>query len=368
MILPHSYPALLALMIFSMLAWGSWANTYKLAGKWRFELFYFDYALGLLLAALALALTFGSLGINLGSGPDGFSFWDDLMHADKHHWLYAFMGGVVFNFANMLLLAAVSVAGMAVAFPIGMGLALIVGVGLNYLSKSGAGQPAFLLGGCALVAAAIVVDVIAYRALGMLRHEVAARAGVARSTRRRAPIKGVVLALAGGLLMGTFLPLVEMGREGDAGLGPYAVCVLFAGGVFVSTFVFNMFFMNLPVVGEAVEFFDYLKGSMKQHLLGVLGGALWCAGAVAAFVAATGNADVPAQVAGAAAAALPVGPAMSYATGQGAALVAALWGLLWWKEFKEADAKVKSLAALLLVLFAAGLALVAMAPLQAAGK
>ncbi|MGA3099244.1 MAG: hypothetical protein ABSF25_22530 [Bryobacteraceae bacterium] len=367
MILPHSYPAVLALMILSMMAWGSWANTYKLTGKWRFELFYFDFAIGVLLAALVFACTFGSLGINLASGPDGFSFWDDLMHADKHHWLYGFLGGAIFNFANMLLVAAISVAGMAVAFPIGIGLALIVGAGLNYLTKP-AGHPAFLWGGCALIAGAIVADALAYSALGILRHEQAARAGTAKSTRRRAPIKGLVLALVGGLLMGTFFPLVEMGREGDAGLGPYAICVMFAGGILVSTFVFNLFFMNLPVDGEPVEILDYFKGLRKQHLLGILGGIVWCTGAVAALVAAAGNADTSAGLAGAAAAASPVGPALSYAMGPAAALVAALWGILVWKELNGADSKVKSLTALMFVLFAAGLALVAMAPLYAGGQ
>jgi glucose uptake protein len=288
------------------------------------------------------------------------------MHADKHHWLYAFLGGVIFNFANMLLVAAISVAGLAVAFPIGIGLALIVGVGLNYLGTP-AGHPAFLLGGCALILGAVVADALAYRALGMLRHEEAAKAGVAKSTRRRAPIKGVVLALVSGLLMGTFFPLVEKGREGDAGLGPYALCVMFAVGLFFSTFVFGLFFMNLPVEGQPVDAFDYFKGPRKQHFLGILGGAICCTGAISAFVAAAANAETS-GVAGAAAAAPRVGPALSYAMGPAAALVAALWGLLVWREFKGADAKVKSLTALMFVLFAAGLTLVSMAPLYATGQ
>jgi glucose uptake protein len=366
MILPHTYPAILALMILSMLAWGSWANTCKLTGKWRFELFYFDYALGVLLTALVFAYTVGSLGINLSSGPDGFSFWDDLMHAGKRQWMYGFMGGAVFNLGNMLLVAAISVAGLAVAFPIGMGLALIVGVGLNYLINP-AGQPAFLFGGCALIVGAIVVDALAYRALGLLRHEEAARAGVASSTRRGAPVKGIVLALVSGLLMGTFFPLVEKGQAGDSGLGPYAICVVFAGGVFLSTFAFNMFFINLPVEGEPVDLADYFKSRPRQHLLGILGGAIWCTGATAALVAASANADMSVGVAGVAVPA-PVGPAVSYAMGQGAAILSALWGILVWREFKGADFRVKSLTALMFILFAAGLTLVSMAPLYAIGQ
>jgi glucose uptake protein len=358
MILPHTYAATLALMILSMLCWGSWANTYKLSGKWRFELFYFDYAFGLLLASLLFAFTVGDLGY------DGFTFIDDVMHAGKRQWLYGFAGGVVFNFANMLLVAAISVAGMAVAFPVGIGLALIIGVVLNYLVKP-AGNPAFLFAGCALIVGAIIVDALAYRALGILRHEELAKTGLAKSTRKKAPIKGIILALVSGVLMGLFFPLVEKGKEGDVGLGPYAITVFFALGVFFSTFVFNLFFMNLPVEGDPVDFFEYFKGRFKQHLLGWLGGAIWCTGAVASFVAASANLDTGAGSLAPAASATQVGPAVSYAMAQGATLIGALWGILVWKEFKGADARIKALAGLMFVLFACGLTLVSLAPLYA---
>jgi glucose uptake protein len=343
MILPHTYGAALALMILSMLCWGSWANTYKLAGKWRFELFYFDYAFGLLLASLIYAFTTGSLGF------DGFSFSDDLMNAGKRQLLYGFAGGVVFNLANMLLTAAIAVAGLAVAFPVGIGLALVVGVLLNWLVKP-AGNPMLLVGGLVLIVAAIVVDAMAYRYLGFLRHEELAKAGKVKSTRRPTSVKGIVLALVAGLLMGTFYPLVAKGQEGEIGLGPYSVGVVFAVGVFLSTFVFNLFFMNLPVEGEPVEILDYFKGRPSQHLLGLLGGAVWFTGAIASFVTASPKGDVQ------------VGPAISYAMGQGATLISALWGILIWKEFKGADMRIKSLLALMLVLFASGLALVSLAP------
>ncbi|MBZ5724180.1 MAG: hypothetical protein LAP87_04220 [Acidobacteriia bacterium] len=344
MILPQTYAAALFLMILSMLCWGSWANTYKLAGKWRFELFYFDYAFGLLLAALLFAFTVGTLGY------DGFTFTDDLMHAGKRQWMWGFMGGVVFNLANMLLVAAISVAGMAVAFPVAIGLALIIGVCLNYLIKP-AGNPAFLFLGCGLILVAIVLDAMAYRILGHIRHEAEARAGKAVTTRRPTPIKGIVLSLVSGLLMGLFFPLVEKGKEGDIGLGPYAIAVVFALGVFLSTFVFNLFFMNLPVEGDPVEIHDYFTAEPKQHLLGWAGGAIWCTGGVAAFVAAS----APEQV--------HIGPAISYAMGQGATLISALWGLLVWKEFHGAGGRVKALAGAMLILFAAGLTLVSLAPL-----
>jgi glucose uptake protein len=346
MILPESYLPALLVMILSMVCWGSWANTYKLAGKWRFELYYFDYALGLLLMSLLLAFTLGNLGY------DGFTFADDLMHAGKRQWLFGFLGGVVFNLANMLLIAAIAVAGMAVAFPVGIGIALLEGVIINFLIKP-AGNPMLLFGGCALVLAAIIVDAVAYRMLNLLKYDALAKAGKTPSLRRAVSLKGVILSVVCGLLMGSFFPLVAKAQDTEVGLGPYSVAVMFAAGVFLSTFVFNLFFMNLPVEGEPVEIRDYFLGTPKQHVLGLLGGAIWCGGGVAAFVAGS-----PAVQVG-------IGPAVSYAMGQGATLISALWGLIVWKEFKGADFRIKLMLAIMLVLFACGLALISIAPLYA---
>src|SRR5271154_3685681 len=158
MILPETYLSALLLIILSMLCWGSWANSFKLTGKWRFELFYYDYSLGVLIAATIYALTFGNLG------SDGFSFLDDLMHAGRRQIFFGAVGGVVFNLANMLLVAAISLAGLSVAFPIGIGLAMVIGVVWNYVLKP-QGNPALLFTGAAIVVCAIVVDALAYRAL-----------------------------------------------------------------------------------------------------------------------------------------------------------------------------------------------------------
>ena len=343
MILPQTYAVALCLMILSMLCWGSWANTYK-ASKWRFELYYFDFSVGLLAVALILAFTVGSMGF------DGFTFLDDMFHAGKRQWFYGFLAGVVFNLANMLLMGAIAVAGMAVAFPVAIGLALIIGVVSNYVIKP-AGNPTMIFGGCAMIITAILVCSTAYRYISNIRHEEAAKSGRAKSTRRPSVVKGVIIALVSGVLMGLFYPLIEKGKEGDLGLGPYSIAVVFAIGVFLSTFVFNLFFMNLPIEGDPVEFMDYFKGPLKAHLLGFAGGGIWILGAVASFVVASAEA-------------VHVGPAVSYAMGQGSTLVSALWGILLWKEFRGADAKIKALLALMLVLFALGLTLVSMAPLS----
>jgi len=344
MTLPDSYTTALLLTILTMLCWGSWANTLKLAGNWRFELFYFDYSLGVLLAATIAAFTFGTLGF------DGFLFLDDLMRAGKRNMAYGFVGGVVFNLANMLLVAAISVAGLAVAFPVGIGLALVIGVVWNY-ALNPQGNPTFLFTGSGLVVLAVIVDAMAYRALSLHREERKIKAGLSRTLMPKVSMKGIFLSLASGVLMGSFYPLVEMGKAGDNGLGPYSIAFLFAVGVFSSTFIFNLYFMNLPVQGQPVEILDYLKGSGRQHLLGILGGMIWCVGAVANFAAASAPQEVQ------------VGPAVSYAIGQGATMVSALWGLLVWKEFAGADAKVKAFLVLMFVLFAVGLGLVSVAPL-----
>jgi len=321
-----------------MICWGSWANTFKLAGKWRFELFYYDYSLGVLLAAIVAAHTFGSLG-------SGTTVVENLHSASWRSAGYAFAGGIVFNLANMLLVAAISVAGLAVAFPVGIGLALVVGVIWNYsLNPQG---NAFLLGfGVALVICAIIVDSLAYR-----EHAKSQQGAAAGS---RVGTKGVVLSLASGILMGSFYPLVEISKGGGpeaGGLGPYTVVFIFAVGVFVSTFIFNLYFLRFPVEGTPLRMLMYFKGNGKQHVLGLAGGLIWCVGTIANFVAASAPKSVE------------VGPAVSYAIGQGATMVSALWGLLVWKEFSGAQQSVRLLLTVMLALFLAGLLLVSIAPL-----
>ena len=350
MLLPSTYLATLSLMILSMICWGSWANTQKLTGKWRFELFYFDYSAGLLLIAVVLAFTFGSLGY------DGFATLDDIAKAGKHEDLYAFAGGVVFNLANMLLVAAISIAGLAVAFPIAIGLALVIGVIFNYAIDP-TGNPALLFAGTALVMIAVIVTAMAYRAFAAQQLDQAIRAGSTRTTVRQIGLKGVLISLASGILMGAFFPIVQLGayrdRTNEAGLGPYAIGLLFAVGVFLSTFVFNLFFMNLPVEGKPLSIFDYFKGRMPHHLLGLAGGAIWGIGAISNFVAASAQGEAR------------VGPAVSYVIGQGATMVSVLWGLLYWKEFAGANSRVRTLIGIMLTAFAVGLGLVALAPLYA---
>lgn len=349
MILPTTYAAALFLMVLSMLCWGSWANTFKLTGKWRFELFYYDYAFGVLLAAVVAAFTFGSLGSEL-------TFYDNFLIAGNRKVLYGFGAGVVFNLANMLLVAAISVAGLAVAFPIGIGLALVIGVLWNY-HLNPQGNSTFLFGGAALVVIAIVLDAAAYHALDKYRvAQRIAAASVVKTGKKiqkytGSGLKGIILSVIAGVLMGTFYPLVEIGKEGEAGLGAYSIALVFALGVFLSTFVFNLYFINLPVQGQPIAMSEYFLGNRRQHLLGILGGAIWCVGAIANFAAASAPMT------------LQIGPAISYALGQGATMVSALWGVLVWKEFADANFQIKLLLVLMFLFFMAGLGLISMAPL-----
>ena len=155
----ESYAVAVAFCVITMLCWGSWANTQKLAGRrWRFELFYWDYVFGVLLMALIFAFTLGSLG------DSGRGFLADVRQADPQNLGSAFLGGVVFNAANILLVAAIAISGMSVAFPVGIGLALVLGVLINYLTAP-KGEPAQLFLGVAFIAAAIVLDALAYRKL-----------------------------------------------------------------------------------------------------------------------------------------------------------------------------------------------------------
>jgi len=356
--LPTTYAMAMALTILTMLCWGSWANTMKLAPKWRFELYYFDYAAGLILLATIAAFTFGSSDtVVVDSSTPSFTFLDNLSIGSKKQMAFAAAGGAVFNLANMLLVAAIAVAGLAVAFPIGIGLALIIGVVLNYIIRP-AGNPAYLFGGSGLVLVAIVLSALAHASHSAAKSKLkkAASGGVRLVGKPQAQtggaLKGILLSLACGLLMGTFYPLVEMSKKGDLGMGPYTAAFLFAAGVVLTTPVYNLFFMNMPVQGDPVGFREYFHGGAKQHALGLLGGVIWMTGTVANFVAASAPATVN------------VGPAVSYAIGQGATLISALWGLLVWKEFAGAGAKVRVYVVLMLLFFIGGLAMVSIAPLR----
>ena len=326
MVIVHSYLMAVLLCFLTMLCWGSWANTQKLAGrKWPFQLYYWDYAMGVFLLSLLLAFTLGSMG------SAGRSFLADFHQADSGALGSAFLGGVIFNLSNILLVAAIDIAGMAVAFPIGVGLALVLGVITTYLTKP-EGDPILLFLGVAGVVVAILLDALAYRRL---------------SSGRQTTSKGIAISVAAGVLMGFFYRFVVAAMSTDfvrlqAGkLSPYTALVFFSAGLLVSNFLWNTLVMWKPFSGEPVPFGDYFrKGDIRLHGIGILGGVIWSLGMSLSIIAS-----------GAA------GPAISYGLGQGATMVAAFWGVFIWKEFQNAPKGTEKLLTLMFIAYAAGLIL-----------
>ena len=324
---PETYGFALLFMLGSMICWGSWANTMKLTRGWPFQAFYWDYVFGIVAGALLWGFTLGN------TRRDAMSFLANLAAADGVHVLLAIAGGVVFNVANLLLVAAIDIAGMAVAFPIGIGLALIIGVLLNYLT-SPAGNPLALFVGVALVSGAVVVDGLAYR-----RRE---GASTALSTR------GIGIAVAAGVLMGTFYPFVARAIKGPGALGPYAVALIFSFGVLLCALPVNTWLMRRPLTPSApVSFRQYFGATAFEHSWALLGGIIWSTGAVFNFVGSGAR---------------MVGPAKSYPIGQGATMVSAAWGVFVWKEFAAAPRPARRLIPWMFLLFLCGLSLVALAP------
>ena len=328
MFVVQSYALAVVLCVVTMICWGSWGNTQKLASKsWRYELFYWDYVIGILLFSILTAFTLGSVG------EGGRSFLNDISQVAPAAFWSAVLGGVIFNASNILLSASTSIAGMSVAFPVGVGLALALGVVNNYVLQP-KGNPLLLFGGMALVIVAIVLNGIASSRKPK---------GEADSKNTR---KGISLAVCAGVLMAFFYRFVAAAMDLEnfespaAGKAtPYTAFFIFALGIFASNFIINTFCMKKPFVGEPVTYRQYFKGSMGTHLVGVLGGCIWGLGSVLSYISA-GKA----------------GAAISYALGQGAPMIAAIWGIFIWKEFKGSGKGTNALLALMFVFFIVGLA------------
>ena len=328
MFIVHDYALAVIFCFITMLCWGSWANTQKLAEKtWRFELFYWDYVIGILIFSILSALSLGS------TGTQGRSFMDDLHQADSSNIISALIGGVIFNAANILFSAAIAIAGMAVAFPIAIGLALVLGVIVNF-AASQKGDSVLLFTGVALITVAIIINAVAYK-----RNSKASQ---------RPSSKGIIISLIAGLLMSFFYRFIAASMDLDnfenpaAGkMTPYTAVFIFSCGIFISNFIFNTILMKKPFDGAPVSYHDYFKGKFKTHLTGILGGLIWGLGNSLNLIAA-GKA----------------GAAISYGLGQGATLIAALWGVFIWKEFRGAPKSTNTLLTAMFVFFVIGIALI----------
>lgn len=325
MFIVSNYLLAVVFCFITMLCWGSWGNTQKMAAKsWRYELFYWDYVIGMVLFALLIAFTMGSMG------TEGRPFVDDIAQVSARNVGSIILGGIIFNASNILLSASTSIAGMAVAFPLGVGISLVMGTIVNYIGAP-KGDPVTLFIGVGLIVVAIICNGIAS---GKLQKESKAGAN-----------KGIILAVVAGTLMAFFYRFVAAAMDLDnfaapaAGKAtPYTAIVIFSLGVLLSNFIFNTFVMKKPFVGEPVSYSEYFKGNARTHLVGMLGGAIWCLGTAFSYIA-SGKA----------------GAAVSYALGQGAPMIAALWGVFIWKEFKGASKGVYGLLGVMFLLFVAGL-------------
>lgn len=334
MYIVDSYGLAVIFCIITMLGWGSWANTLKMSSKeWQFPLYYWDYSIGLVLTTLLFGITFGS------KGEEGRGFFADLAQADTSALTSAFIGGIVFNIANLLVVAATAIAGLAVAFPIAIGLALVIGVVVNYIATP-VGNPMLLFVGVAMVVAAILVDAAAYKKLPQ--------------DKKGDRTKGIVISIIAGVLMGFFYRFVAASMiadfaNPDAGLlTPYSAMFVFTIGLFISNFIFNSWFMYKPVTGKAVTYGDYFKlGTSKLHMIGILGGLIWCAAMEFNLMASE-----------------KAGFAISYGLGQGATMISAAWGVFVWKEFAGAPKGTNKLLTAMFVLFIIGLTLLVVARLN----
>lgn len=314
----------------TMLCWGSWGNTQKLAAKsWRYELFYWDYVIGMLLFSVLLGFTFGSIG------SEGRPFVEDLSQCSLWCIGSVILGGIIFNASNILLSASISLAGMAIAFPVGVGIALVLGVIINYIGEP-KGDALMLFIGVALVVVAIICNGVASAQMG---------SSAENSKTRR---KGVIIAVVAGVLMSFFyrfvaaaMDLSDFRNPAKGMLTPYSALFIFSVGVTLSNFVFNTLAMRRPFVGAPVSYSQYFKGSLPTHLIGILGGAIWGLGTACSYIAA-GKA----------------GAAISYALGQGAPMIAAIWGVFIWKEFKGAKKRTDVLVGLMFLFFILGLSFV----------
>jgi glucose uptake protein len=323
MFTPPNLTVALIMMITSAICWGSWANTYKGVRNYRFELFYWDYAIGIFLMSLILAFTMGS------TGHDSSSFVNNVQLTDASNIVSTLVGGAIFNLANLLLVAAIDMAGLAVAFPVSIGIALVVGVVLSYVLQP-KGNALFLAIGVACALVAVILDGKAYGSL----------ASAGRTVSR----KSIVTCIVSGVLMGLWAPFVTRSMTHGNTLGPYSVAVFLTLGALLSCFVWNIYFMKKPLVGEPVDFSGFFSGPPSGHLLGLAGGVVWGTGMVFNLAAASFT-----------------GVAISYAIGQSAPMVAALWGVLAWKEFAGCGSRAKIYLALMFVFYVLAILLVARA-------
>ena len=326
MLIVQSYGLAVALCVVTMLCWGSWANTQKLASKeWRFQLFYWDYAIGVLLFALVLAFTAGSTGDGGPQLPGGPRSGGDAERCSRRS-----SGGVVFNLSNILLVAAIDIAGHGGGVPDRRGAR--ARARRDHQLHGDAGRqpraPVLRRGGVVL---AILFSAAAYRRLPVEGPKTTG--------------KGIALSVVAGLLMGYFYRFVAASMSTDfAQPGAGQARAVHRDRDLLARAAAVELRLEHDRDGEAVRRrAGALRRLLQQgngprlHLVGILGGMIWNLG-MSLSIVASGVA----------------GFAISYGLGQGATLVAALWGVFIWKEFRGAPAGTNRLLTLMFASFIVG--------------
>ena len=342
MILPTTPFAFVLLGLFVLLGWGLWANTLKLATGRRFEHYYFDFALGVLLTAVTATFTLGALGGEITT-------MDNITIVGNRDLVMAIAAGAALNLATMFLAATVSVAGLSVAFPVAGGTALAVGMLAGYVRRP-QGNGALLLGGAAVVIISVFVCSYGYF---LVRKSLqpgvpkAVRQASGRVIKEKPPSlwKGVILGLVSGLFITVSEPLVEMSRRGILDLQGYGLGLMMAAGLFFSTVFFNIWFMNIPVEGDSIGLMGYFGGGLRNHLLGLAGGVVWYAALLSSLL----GVSAPPELASSS--------HIAFALSRSAPLLAALCGWLLWKETRDWQPQSRILSATAVGLFLVGVLL-----------
>jgi glucose uptake protein len=349
LVTPTTWLSAILLLLLSLICFASWPNTFKRAGRWRFELFSCDFAAGALLLALVAAYTLGTLGSSLGFG-------DRLLVSGRTDQALAVLAGGGFALSNMLFLSSLSLIGMAAVFPLTAATACAVIAVTAWRGSSLILMPI----GVALVLVTVLLDAVAIRKRGTaLAAAAAASAAQAQAQTEvqtgtqpivskvpRNPLpgmkgkavkkwrissKGILTGIISGVVMGICLPIIYNSTFNEFGLGAYAGLLMFSLGLFGATLVLNVYFMNVAIHGGSLTFSSYFTGSLQQHLLGFAGGAIWAAGALALGLALS----VPAPNG--------LSTAVGFIVPSLASLLAMFWGLAIWKEYATAPGQAKQM-------------------------
>ena len=356
MILPVTYESGLLLMILAFVCAGLWTSTFKAANPYRYELYYLDFSLGALICGVIAAFTLGSLRSN------ELTFSDNLLITGYRQMAYSFAAGVAFNIGSVILMAGISVGGIALCIPAAWGIALVVLATWDYIADLHM-NAVLLFGGEVLLVVAIAAVAIAHFRNASAAAEAAKKAFLAdprvKSSKRKAKSAGsgaaLAMAIIAGIILGFSPRVADLARLGESGISPYGLVLLFTCGIFGSTLIFMPFMLAFPVAGTSTtRIAEYFRAKGKNHLLGILGGLLFGASTLAYYV-----------VAGTPAAKL-VGLDLVTGLAQAAPLLAILLGVFVWKEFSAATTSTMPLVWGGFLLYGIGVALIAFAPVYGA--